>query len=404
MRELNLLQALGSSMYPVAQEEGTDTFFKDKIVIGYSNDAETNALEWEMVSLSRRRLNWEEMQYDRETNQGKSFPFDMLWAWIVFPFSPVIKKGGSTLKGFQHFCSIHLKTQELPCVENLKRLKSKDSLQAGMWILIIRTPRPFAAKITVPLSRKKLERFASETEEEFLTRTQELKKRSESEKHPTEDQLYVTRNYTLLQGVAKNIVCTKCGAKGHHHERTHDDVYAPAPLQCTAENQRFLAIQCKPKFPAFMKVLAYPMEEIQLTKMLGDTNGFTLSIRETTTKVPLRLARKLLLDGLNIEGEIHASGVGKRKRILHDAEDELARANAESKRIKETEKKEETEFTFQPLQIDMSYEWDVDRRFYVENYIRMAREFGFKEEANKAAKNYLDSLDSKYWKPTYLLD
>jgi len=397
MRDINVLQVLGASMYPVALEEGTDTFFKDKIVIGYSNSEETNSVEWELVTLPRKSICWEEMQYDRETNYGKSYPHDMLWAWKVFPFSPVVKKGGSTQKAFDHFTTIHLKTHlELPCLNLLKRLKAKDGLQAGMWILLVRTPRPFAAKLTVPLSRKKEygQRFASETEAEYLARTQEVKRRSDLEKHPTEDDLYLTRNQTLLQGVTKNIVCTKCGAKGHHHEKTHDDVYAQAQ-----END---LIQCVPKFPEFMNVQPYPSEEIQLTKMLGDDKGFTLSIRETSTKVPLRLARKLLLDGLSIQGDIHASGVGKRKRILHDAEEETLKATAEAKRRQKEPEAQGTHLT--SLVIDMNYELETDRRFTIETYIRLAREHGFKEEANKVAKQYLASLDPKLWKPDYLLE
>jgi hypothetical protein len=400
MRELNFLQALGPKMFPIAQEEGTEHFFKDKIVVGYSNEKETNPVEWELVTLNHRRVCWEEMQYDSETNQGKSFPFDMLYAWIVFPFSPIVKRGASTLRAFENFTSIHLKTSlELPALNLLKRLKGKDSLQSGMWILLVRTPRPFAAKVTVPLSRKKTERFPNETEEEFLSRVQDLKRRSELEKHPTEDQLYLTRNQTLLQGVAKNVVCTKCGAKGHHHERTHDDVYAPAAI-------KYEGVTYERHTPSFMNVLPYPMEEIQLTKMLGDTMGFTLSIRETTTKVPLRLARKLLLDGLQIDGEIHASGVGKRKRILHEAEEELSRAAA----LPQLKKQEASLDTMgihalsKPLELDWSQEWDMDRRYFIENVILRLQEFGFKEEANKQAKLYLDSLDSKYWKPTYLLE
>jgi hypothetical protein len=52
----------------------------------------------------------------------------------------------------------------------------------------------------------------------------------------------------------------------------------------------------------------------------------------------------------------------------------------------------------------MNYELETDRRFTIETYIRLAREHGFKEEANKVAKQYLASLDPKLWKPDYLLE
>jgi hypothetical protein len=392
MRNLNIAGAFSPHLYPIALETSTDVFFKDKIVIGYSNSAETNRVDWDIVTLLRH-YTWEELQYDRETNFGKSYPHDMLYGWVVFPFSPVVKRGASTKNTFEQFSKIHLKSTELPALSALKRLKGKDSLQPGMWILIVRMPRPFAAKITVPFSRRKenTKKFATETDLDYAARISDLKRKADTELHPTEDQLYITRNKTLLQGVTKNIVCTKCGAKGHHHEKTHDDVYC-TPVE--VESNSFMTISYTPEFPEWMNVVPYPMEEIVLTKMLDEDKGFTLNIRETSTKVPLRLARKLLLDGLEVKGEIHASGVGKRRRILHEAEEEETRANAQAKR----------EPDFQPLVIDMNYEEDINRRFFIETLIRQAREFGFPEYANTLAKQYLDSLDPKYWKPTYLLN
>lgn len=369
MRRLNISQALGPDMFPIASQ-GTESYFKDTIMVGSSNCAQTNEVYWELECISK--ITWEEWQYDHETNKGKAHPVDMLYGFIFLSMSPIVKKGASTEKAFENMCNLKHHMQGIPPLNSLTRLVGKDPLVSGMWILIIRRPRPVGAKITVPFSRRRdIAMFPKESKEEYAARREEMKKKCANEIHPTEDQLYYSRNKVLLQGVNPGVICTKCGAKGHHHEKTHDDVYAP-PLEHED-------IFYNPKFPDWMNVEPYPDEEIQLTKLLKKDLGFTLSIRETTTKIPLRLARKLLLDGLEVEGEVHASGIGKRRRVLNDALDE------------ERQKKTESDMRFyEPLVIDLASTEDrMNYEFFWRNQIRLAREFGFEAEAEYWKKNLI---------------
>jgi hypothetical protein len=367
MRDLNFLGALGSKMFPIASES-TESYFKDNIMVGVSNCAQTNTVYWELESIAKCST-WEEWQYDHETNRGRAHPVDMLYGFILLAFSPMVKKGASTQKAFENMCNIKLKMQAIPSIHSLTRLTSLDPVVSGMWILIIRRPRPVHARITVPLSRRKdLAQYAHESKDDYAARREEMKRKCANEVHPTEDQLYYSRNKVLLQGVNPGVICTKCGARGHHHEKTHDDVYAPH-----ISNDD---IHYDPKFPEWMNVIPYPSEDIQLTRLLEKEKGFTLTIRETTTKVPLRLARKLLLDGLDIEGTIHASGVGKRRRVLNDALDEERQGkNTKANSIQQ----------YEPLVID-ACEDRLNSEFFWKTHIRLAREFGFIEESEKWRK------------------
>lgn len=370
MRTLELRKVLGPhGMYPEATK-ATDKFFKGKIVIGHSNCKEDNSIDWEVTSLSPG-THWEEYQYDRETNRGSSHPHDMLYGFVVLSTFPMVREGSSTAKGYDALCKVQLPDKVIPDLGELKRIKARDTLVNGMWILIVRMPRPANARITVPFSRRKdAAQFPKESNDDYLQRRTELKRRAELDLHPTEDQLYLAKNYTLLQGVNKTVVCTKCGSRGHHHEKTHDDVYSQAPQ---FDNMFACTI-----FPPWMNIQPYPAEDITLTRMLKEETGFTLNIRETTTKVPLRLARKLLLDGLDVKGEICATGVGKRMRELNEVAHE---------------KKSRVDLpTFSSLTIDLGHEDEERRRFFWENLIRQAREFGYADQADKWEASFKASV------------
>jgi hypothetical protein len=217
-----------------------------------------------------------------------------------------------------------MSSPHIPKLESMKRLKGSDILTNGMWIILVRMPRPQHGKPHVPLSqRKDYKKFANESEEDWQVRKADIKKKAESDLHPTESQLYLTLNHTLIQEVGKNIVCSKCGAKGHHHERSHDDVYSePEIWEPGCEESKILNITYLPVYPNWMNVKAYPKEIIILTKLLEEDRGLTLQIRQSETKIPLRLARKLMMDGLDIQGEVYASGVGTRKQVRREADEE----------------------------------------------------------------------------------
>jgi hypothetical protein len=372
MREINFANALGSKMYPIASES-TETYFKHNIMVGLSNCAQSNPVTWELESILKTPT-WEEWQYDHETSKGRAHPVDMLYGFILLSLSPMVRQGASTQKAFETMCAIKLKTQNIPSLESMPRLRGCEPLVSGMWILIVRRPRPLHARITVPLSRRKdLNQFGSESKDEYAIRREEIKKKCANEIHPTEDQLYYSRNKVLLQGVNPGVICSKCGARGHHHEKTHDDVYANALI-----NEHNIVYD--PVFPEWMNVIPYPSEEIILTRLLEKEKGFTLTIRETSTKIPLRLARKLLLDGLDVEGDVHASGVGKRRRILNDALDE--------ERQGKTDKHVDSIQSYKPLEIDVC-EDRQNYEFFWKTQIRLAYEFGYTKQALEWQKKFL---------------
>ena len=357
----------------------TKEFFHDSLMLAESDSKELQPLKWEKCS-TRGFSRWEDLRYHRETGGGRCPAHDMYYAFVFLPWSPMLNIGSSVQKNFHHLWSRTYKSESIPSIpplHTLKKLKGSDVLTNGMWIILVRMPRPQHGKPHVPLSqRKDYKKNASETEEMWLMRKAELKKKAETDLHPTEAQLYLTLNHTLIQEVAKNIVCAKCGAKGHHHEKSHDDVYSSAPLtswehhvinteplDLTLEwsqwksESNILEIEYHPSYPEWMNVKPYPKEQIVLTKLLEEDKGLTLQIRQAETKIPLRLARKLMMDGLDIQGDVYASGVGTRKQVRREAEEE-------------EEKRKKTKLEPITLHIDLSDEdrlWqECQKQFYID--------------------------------------
>ena len=369
LRQFDFVKALGFSVTPLSCRE----FFKEKFMLAYSDCKEKFELDWEITS-SKGYTRWEELRHDKETNFGKSLPYDMLYAFALLPWSPEFQEKSDISRHFLHLWKkqypeyVHEKRPLVPPLSALKRLQGSDVLTNGMWIIIVRMTRPNHGKPHIPLSlRKDLRKYPTETDAEWTQRKNELKRKSESEVHPTEGQLYLTLNGTLIQEVAKNIVCAKCGAKGHHHEKSHDDVYSsevfeydekhawqfflshivedeglPAHTTSSASSDMQLwnkfrngesqssikKIEIRREFPAWMNVLPYPKETLVLTKLLTEEKGLTLQIRQAETKIPLRLARKLMMDGIQIVGDVYASGVGSRKRVRREEEENTEKLRA----------------------------------------------------------------------------
>lgn len=387
-RSIHFLEAL---KFKTIAECTSEQFFKDKVMIAYSDASEKCPLVWEALS-TKGYSRWEELRHDKETNFGKSPPRDMLYAFVLLPWSPAFRLGSDLQKHFQHLWKSKHPTLPDPIVPPLKHLKPLlgcEMLTNGMWIILVRMPRPAHGKIHIPLSMRKeyTIKFKDETESDWQVRRTDLKRKAEAESHPTESQLYLTQNQTLIQEVGKHIVCSKCGAKGHHHEKSHDDVYSegsrevqdflsetPSDSDLSREwqiwkHQRaFIHVSCAPCYPDWMNVKPYPKETIVLTKLLDEDKGLTLQIRQAETKIPLRLARKLMMDGLVIEGEVYASGVGSRKRVRREAEEEAEKL----KKILV----EESRPVFQHLYIDIQEEERLDleyRQGMIQNFLDQAR-------------------------------
>jgi hypothetical protein len=392
-RKLNFVEALGFSTSPASSKD----YFKEMFMMAYSDSKENFDLHWELTS-SKGYMKWEEIRHDKETNQGKCSPYDMLYAFTLLPWSPEFKQGADISKHFLHLWKKHYSEDSvpyIPALSSLKQLQGSDTLVNGMWIILVRMPRPCHGKPHIPLSlRKDYCRFSGESEAEWQGRKNELKKKAEGDVHPTEGQLFLTLNNTLIQEVAKNIVCAKCGAKGHHHEKSHDDVYCndhqvfdeqyawnnfllemedsnlslPAKwIKYRESGTAVRKIQCNPEFPAWMNVLPFPKESITLTKLLTEEKGLVLQIRQAETKIPLRLARKLMMDGLHIEGDVYASGVGTRKRVRREEEEEAQKLRITSLDLQSSADKASLtltkEFEFIPLQINIEEEEIMDMEF-----------------------------------------
>jgi hypothetical protein len=345
VRSIHFPSALNSPEMNTVAKISSKDFFSDSLMIAESDSSETQALKWEKQS-TKGYYKWEDWRYDRETFGGRAPAHDMFYAFVFLPWSPVLSVGAPVEKNFNYLWSRTFKSTanpHVPTLSSLKQLKGSDVLTNGMWLILVRMPRPQHGKPHIPLSqRKDYKKFSSETEEEWQLRKADIKKKSEIDVHPTEGQLYLTANNTLLQEVGKHIVCSKCGAKGHHHEKSHDDVYSPAdqsPWEQFIEtcpnstnlheewakwqkSANIISITHSPTYPQWMNIKEYPKEMIVLTKLLEEDKGLTLHIRQAETKIPLRLARKLLMDGMDIQGDVYASGVGTRKQVSREAEEE----------------------------------------------------------------------------------
>ena len=392
LRHFEFEKALGFLVSPVSCRQ----FFKDKFMIAYSDCKERFELEWEIIS-SKGYNRWEELRHDKETNFGKSLAYDMLYAFTLLPWSPEFTEGSNVSRHFLHLWKkqypeyIRAKIPCIPPLSHLKRLQGNDILTNGMWIILVRMPRPNHGKPHIPLSlRKDLKKYPTETESEWTLRKNELKRKAESEVHPSESQLYITLNGTLIQEVPKNIVCAKCGAKGHHHEKSHDDVYSSELLQYDEEHawQFFLShinetesfdsnlwnkfrsggsqtrikkIEIVRTFPEWMNVLPFPKETLALTKLQTEEKGLTLQIRQAETKIPLRLARKLMMDGLQIVGDVYASGVGSRKRVRREEEETTEKLRA-SHFLDTSEKTTETS-AFLPVNLHLEDLDTIDNQY-----------------------------------------
>jgi hypothetical protein len=108
--------------------------------------------------------------------------------------------------------------------------------------------------------------------------------------------------------------------------------------------------------------------------VLDEDKGLTLQIRQAETRIPLRLARKLLMDGLTIEGEVYASGVGSRKRVRREAEEEAEKLKKNTLLISSELP------VFLPLEINIEEEEQLELDFRFSIHKRLEREFVSGEE------------------------
>jgi hypothetical protein len=257
------------------------------------------AVELEGVSVQGQWTSdtkWEDLRWDRETNCGTSQPRDMLFGVQVFSLTPMFRKGGLVA------ALERLATREWKGFENLKRLKGSDTIQQGMWIAMVRMPRAVGARNTMPYNRRKdvlqLQvdiALGGMRGERAMERLSDIRKTVDDD-HPADGELRTLANGILFAKPIKYVTCTRCGAQSHHTATAHDEVYAPVETACKHEPISWLN--------------APPLEEEHLALPVAkEGKGFEFSMRNVTTRIPLRTARALKLMGMDIEGNIHACGV-----------------------------------------------------------------------------------------------
>jgi hypothetical protein len=171
-----------------------------------------------------------------------------------------------------------------------------------MWILLVRTPRPYGSRNVIPMMRRadihklQVELSGNPDNEYASSKLKYLQDKARHDLHPTDAQLFLTVSGALLQGVSPRIVCTRCQARGHHMGHTHDEVMNPPnpSMSCV--------------WPEWMRILPLPAEVLQLPTT-EVTRGFEVEIRQVKAHVPLRLARQLKLQGMKVEGDVAKCGV-----------------------------------------------------------------------------------------------
>lgn len=296
MREFNLPEI-------VKLAQSADAVFKNTVFVAWSDMFERFPVKFVPVKLQDHARLWCDFQFDRESCNGDCVPRDMIFGFLALPFSPRWSKQGQAEDAFKRFTEKQWTTpMQLPSLTEMPRLKAQTFLTDGMWIVLVRHPRPLGSRNVVPFNRRKdvlqLRVAEANGSQTAGAKMFEIKRKIETDApHPTEAQLFVTRSKVLVQGVSPNIVCARCGSQGHHMAHIHDEVLEPANPNVHVE------------FPKWMNVQPLPVELLNVPTT-DDDKGFKLEMRNTSAQVPLRLARQMKLRGMFLEGiEVDKCGV-----------------------------------------------------------------------------------------------
>ena len=288
----------------VQECESTSDMPKSTIFVAYSDMHSKHAVTFHAIKLEDDQRSWPVFQYDKESCNGTCTPRDMIFGFQVISYMPHWKTKGGAQSAFERLTARAWNgpAMMIPPLDKLDRLKASSYLQDGMWIMLVRTPRPYGSRNVVPLIRRvdirklQIELSTNPDNEYASTKLKFLQDKARHDTHPTEAQLFLTTSGSLLQGVSPKIVCTRCQARGHHMGHTHDEVMAPANPNMSCA------------WPAWMRVAPLPAEVLQLPTT-EVTKGFEVEIRQVKAHVPLRLARQLKLQGMKVEGDVAKCGV-----------------------------------------------------------------------------------------------
>ena len=277
---------------------------KNTIFVAYSDMYGKFPVTFQPVKLEDDQRSWPVFQYDRESCRGTCNPRDMIFGFQLISYMPHWKTKGGAQPAYERMTARSWNTEgmSIPPLDTIARLKASSWLQDGMFILLVRMPRPFGSRNVIPMIRRmdiktlQFELSHNPDNEYASNKLKYLHDKARYDLHPTDAQLFVTTSGTLLQGVSQKIVCTRCQARGHHMSHTHDEVVS-------SENPAMTS-----SWPAWMNVHEMPAEVIALPST-ETTRGFEVEIRHVKTHVPLRLARQLKLQGIKVEGDVAKCGV-----------------------------------------------------------------------------------------------
>ena len=285
--------------------EHSSAFLNNKILVSYSDMHEKRPLQFDIVDKSVDSEFWECFQYDLETCCGSSYARDMLYGFVVLEMTPIFRRG-QALQAMQRFTSKQWEeSMQVPKLENLRKLKKGDFLQDGAWIVLVRMPRPSGAMHVIPYMKRKevpkllLELDLHPNNEKAKQALVDLRLKCDQQVHPTDGQLYLCKDGSIIQAVSPNIVCNRCGARGHHMHYTHDE----------ATSTEEYSMMLETTVPTWMNVQPLPSETLQMPTSVAPSKGFEFKIRQTKTTIPLRLARQLKMQGVKIEGDVYNCGV-----------------------------------------------------------------------------------------------
>jgi len=287
---------------PPILELSEKTNVQNCIFIAWSDLNGFNPLVFEKYDVNEEFRSWPQIQYNLETSCGSAVPRDMIYGFQVIEFCPRWTKKGDSLLIFQRMTKkLYGEEMMVPPIEKLKKLTESTYLTDGMFIILVRTPRPIGCRNVVPFDfRKDVTQLRNEYEdtknENLRTMIRALQTKSANDVHPTNAQLFMTKNKSLVQEVASHISCISCGAVGHHMAHTHKDVVSKD------DNENLIVT-----YPIWMNVKPMPEEKLSIPIM--NDGGVEVQIRQVTTSVPLRLARAMKLRGANVLGDVNKCGI-----------------------------------------------------------------------------------------------
>lgn len=315
-------RSIGTIPDEVLNADNLTEFLKDKYLYAWSDSAGVQPLIWCIGKRKTDNDTWGEIQNDFESGGGVAAPRDCVFGFELVANFPLWPRG-RRVEGVRSMCQKAFGFDGVPSLGKLRRMERSNFCANGIMIILVRLPRPVGARNIVPFHRRKdVEKLMSEERtaktNEFLA---QIHKKIGLERHPTDAGAWqITRHGSILACPPPTYICSRCTAQGHHFSAAHDDVvehYHKQPFEKTSWKHHlppWIELEELPR-----EKLAVPEafhmeggeEEVEKLRPEDDTKemGFKVVVRDTSARVPLRLARHLKLKGLNVVGAVPTCGV-----------------------------------------------------------------------------------------------